>query len=264
MTEIQAQIIELLRQGNSYSTIQEELSVSSKTISATKKAFMESENSSNDWLSSAFLQHDPDPPPRVKNWETTNAALTNSTNFKPQKPKSTMSNYIDDVDDDEYDDDDVQITKLNIEKLRLKLEHEREMQKLEAVNEREGREYYLKEREIQLKRDEFEAIQGQKAEQMRSLLFRIKKLTQQCEDGEYTYDEVETMYDGAEVLLTDCEKYCFINQIKFEETESHTILSEIISTLSDFLDSTDEEESNDLEFDESLVEMISKATFRKF
>jgi endoglucanase Acf2 len=264
MTEIQAQIIEMLKEGMSYSTIQEELRVSSKTISATKKAFMETENSSNSRLFSTHFQKVPDPPPRQELWESTYNATSKADNFKPLKPKTTMTNYIDEVDDDEYDDDDEQITKLSLEKLRLKLEHEREMQKLDAVNEKEAREYYLKEREIQLKRDEFEAVKEKKAEEMRSLLFRLKKLTQQCEDGEYTYDEVETMYDGAEVLLTDCEKYCFINQIRFDETESHTILSGIISTFDEFLDNTDEGDSNDLEFDENLEEIISKATFRKF
>lgn len=263
MTNTEAQIIEMLKEGMSYSTIQEELRVSSKTISATKKAFMERENSSNDRLSSAFLQHEPDPPPRTGNWESINSFQQNSTNYQPPKTKKIMSNYNADVDDDDYEDEE-QVTKLSLEKLRLQLEHEREMQKLEAVNEKEDREYRLKEREIQLKRDEFEAVQEKKAEEMRSLLFRLKKLTQQCEDGEYTYDEVETMYDVAEVLLTDCEKYCFINQIRFDETESHTMLSMIISTFDEFLDSTDEEDSNDLEFDESLEEMIGKATFRKF
>lgn len=263
MTETEAQIIEMLNEGMSYTTIQEELKVSSKTISATKKAFMESENSSNDALSSTSFQKNPDPPPRPDLWEPTNHFKEKNNSFQPQKTQKAMSNYNDDVDDDDYNDDE-QVTKLSLEKLRLQLEHEREMQKLEAVNEKETREYRLKEREIQLKSDELEAIQGQKTEEMRSLLFRIKKLTQQCDDGEYAFEDVETMLDEAEEVLNDCEKYCFINQIKFEETESNTILSEIISTLSDFLESTDEEESNDLEFDESLEELISKATFRKF
>jgi len=42
------------------------------------------------------------------------------------------------------------------------------------------------------------------------------------------------------------------------------MLTEIIETLSDFLENTDEDDENDLEFDESLEELIGKATFRKF
>jgi len=42
------------------------------------------------------------------------------------------------------------------------------------------------------------------------------------------------------------------------------MLPEIISTLSDFTDSKDEDDSNDLEFDEDLEESISKVNFRKF
>jgi len=263
MTDIQARIIEMLNDGLSYSTIQEELKVSSKTVSAARKAFLESGNSSNDALSSVSFQKVPDPPPRLDYRESTFSTTKKSINFKPQNTKKTMSNYLDDVDDDEFQDDE-QVTKLSLEKYRLQLEYEREMQKLEANNDKEDREYRLKEREIQLKRDAFDALQAQKTEEMRSILYRIKKLTEQCEDGEYTYDEVETMLEKAEKILDACEQYCFINQLKFEETESHKILSSIISTLSDFLESTDENDSNDLAFDESLEEMISKATFRKF
>jgi len=263
MTEIQAQIIEMLRKGNSYSTIQEELCVSSKTISATKKAFLESENRSNDRLSSTFLQHEPDPPPWIGNRETINSSQQNSNNYQPKKTKKNMSNYNSVVDDDDFENEEP-VTRLSLEKLRLQLEHEREMQKLEAINDKEDREYRLKEREIQLKRDQFDAVQRQKSDEMRALLFRIKKLTEQCEDGEYSYEDVDSMHDDAAKLLSDCEKYCFINEIKFEESEYHTILSSIISTFEEFLDSTDEDDSNDLEFDEDLEESISKVNFRKF
>jgi hypothetical protein len=265
MTEIQAQIIEMLRQGNSYSTIQEELCVSSKTISATKKAFMGGENSSNDRLSSTFLQHDPDPPPRTGNWKTIDSSQQNLNNYQPKKTQKNMSNYNSVIDDDDYiDKEDEPVTKLSLEKLRLQLEHEREMQKLEAISDKEDREYRLREKEIQLNRDQFDAVQRQKSDEMRALLFRIKKLTEQCEDGEYSYEDVDSMHDDATELLSDCEKYCFINEIKFEESEYQTILSSIISTFEEFLDSTDEDDSNDLEFDEDLEESISKVNFRKF
>jgi hypothetical protein len=259
MTKTQAQIIQMLNEGSSYSVIQEELQVSSKTISATKKAIMESGESSNDRLSSTPFQRNPDPPPKPDNREPNNHFTGQNNFYQPQKTNKTMTNY-----NNKADDDDTQVSKIKLEKLRLQLEHDRETQKLEAISYKDNREYRLKEQEIQLKRDELEAIQIKKTDEKRTLLFRLKKLTQQCEDDEYTYEEVEAMLDEAEDLLPKIEEYCFINEIEFEDSESQLILYEIKETLDDFLESTDEGESNDLEFEESLLERISAATFQKF
>jgi len=263
MTETQARIIEMLNEGMSYSTIQEELSVSSKTISATRKAFLESENSSKDGLSSTFLDQNPDPPPQPVQWENNNTMREINNNFKTQKPKQIMTNYNENFDNEEYDDNEP-VSKLSLDKYRLQLEHEREMAKLEALSVKEEREQCHKDEELQLKRAELALIQQKKNEEMRSLLFRLKKLTDQCEDGEYDYEEVESMNDEAEKLLSDIEKYCFVNELTFEGTESQKMLSMILTTFSEFLESTDDDESNDLEFEESLEEMISKTNFRKF
>jgi predicted RNase H-like nuclease (RuvC/YqgF family) len=263
MTDIQDQIIEMLKQGVSYSTIQEELKVSSKTISAAKKSFLESRKSRTNVLSGTSLNHFPVYPEKPENDFPESMQSEPAHYSNHLKPRKTMSNYNQNVYDNDFEENELG-AKISVEKLRLKLEHEREMRKLAALNEKESREFALREREIQIQRDKIEALQKQKDEEMRTLLFRIKQLTQRVQDGEYMYEEIEAFLDDTRKLSNDCEKFCFVNQIDFNGTDSHKMLSIIAENLNDFLENTDEDESNDLEFDEELDRMIGRATFRDF
>jgi len=263
MTDIQDQIIEMLKQGVSYSTIQEELKVSSKTISAVKKAYLESRNSRNTVLSSTSHNHFPDYQEKPENDFPESMQSEPVHQFNHLKPRKTMSNYNQNVNDNDFEESELG-AKISVEKLRLKLEHEREMRKIAILNEKESREFALREKEIQVHREQVEALQKQKDEEKRTLLFRIKQLTQQVQDGEYTYEEIEKFLEETQKLTNDCEKYCFVNQVNFSGTESQKILSMITENLNDFLENTDEEESNDLEFDEELDMLIDSATFRDF
>lgn len=263
MTDIQDQIIEMLKQGVSYSTIQEELKVSSKTISAVKKTFLESRNSRNTVLSSTSLNHFPDYPEKPEKDFPESMQSEPVHHFNHLKPRKTMSNYNQNVNDTDFEESELG-AKISVEKLRLKLEHEREMRKIAILNEKESREFALREKEIQVQQEQVEALQKQKDEEKRTLLFRIKQLTQRVQDDEYMYEEIEAFLDDTRKLSNDCEKFCFVNQIDFNGTDSQKMLSIIAENLNDFLENTDEEESNDLEFDEELDMLINSATFRDF
>jgi hypothetical protein len=261
MTEIEDQIFKLLVKGWSYTQIQEHLQVSSKTIAAVRKVYFPSTESTTDALSGNSNRHIADTPPLFSPSSTTVANTIKPNNYQPIKNKKPMADYEDEFEDE---DDDSSITKLGLEKYRLKLEHERELAKIEASSEKDSLELRLREDEMKIKRDEIDAIKQQKANEMRSLLFRTKKLSEQCIDDEYNYEEVETMLEEARKALSESEQYCFINQITYVGTESHSILSKMIVTLTDFLESTDEDESGDLEFDNSLERLISRTTFQSF
>ena len=247
MTEIDARIIDLLNKGWSYSQIQEELQVSSKTIAAARKAYFPVVESNNGELSSDTFQFLPQPPPNL-NENPLKQNQFKTTNQKIKK-MSTENEY--------YEDDDESTSKLELEKYRLKLAHELEMEKIQIAREDKEREHYLREQEI-----EKEKRKGE--EEKRSLLFRIKKVIDSCEDAEYSYEDAENLLEEARKVFYESEKYCFIIQITFQGSVSHTLLSKIISTLTDFLDGMDEDESGELEFDSAFRRQVSRFDFLSF
>lgn len=261
MNETQALIIEMLNMGMSYSAIQEELNVSSKTIAAARKVHFPTREITTDALSGNTFQKNPDPPPQSASQNTTFEDTNRSNNNQTPKSNTPMTDYNEDYNED---DNEGPITKLGLEKFKLQLEHERELARIEASSEKDEREIRLRENELQYKRDELDAIQQRKSDEKRTLLFRTKELAEQCIDDKYSHEEIETLLDDAEEVLSESERYCFINQITYAGTESHTILSRMIETLSKLLESTDEDESGDLEFENSLRRLISRTTFQTF
>lgn len=59
-------------------------------------------------------------------------------------------------------------------------------------------------------------------------------------------------------------QFCFINQITYAGSDSHSIITKMIVILNHFLENTDEDGSNDLEFDKSFQRLLSRATFQTF
>ncbi|HAO08484.1 MAG TPA: hypothetical protein DCQ50_16230 [Chryseobacterium sp.] len=248
MDEKNARIMDLLNKGWSYSQIQEELQVSSKTIAAARKAHYLIMESNTDVLSSETFQLQPKPPPEQ-----------NDNQFKPNLIKQNIqkNTKMNTENDDYYEEDDEITSKLELEKYRLKLAHELEMEKLQAAREDKEREYNI--RELELKRDNKKA-----EEDKRMVLFRIKKVIDSCEDAEYSFEEAENLLEEARKVLSESEQYCFINQITFQGSISQMLLNKIISTLIDFLDEMDEDDSADLEFDSAFRRQVSRANFQTF
>jgi len=246
MTEIDVQIIDLLNRGWSYSQIQDELQVSSKTIAAAKKAHFPIMESTTDVLSSDAPKQNLT---QQQMFNDTNLKIK-STNLFNQKTKKMNT------ENNDYDDDNIS-SKLELEKFRLKLAHELEMEKLQAAREDKEREHDLREQEIEKDKKKAE-------EDKRNLLYRIKILIDSCEDAEYEYEEAENLLDEARRVLTESEKYCFIHQITFQRSAIHSLLVKVISTLTDFLDGIDEDDSDDLEFDSAFRRQVGRTTFQSF
>lgn len=247
MTEIDAQIIDLLNKGWSYSQIQEELQVSSKTIAAARKAHFPITESSAGALSGGTFQLQPQSPPII----TESIFKPNQIKLTNQKTKKMST------ENDFYEDDEEITSQLELEKYRLKLAHELEMEKIQVAREDKEREHNLREQEIEKDKRKGE-------EEKRGLLFRIKKVIDSCEDAEFSYEDAENLLEEVRKVLSESEKYCFINQITFQGSVSHTLLSKVISTLTDFLDGMDEDDSDDLEFDSAFRRQVGRATFQSF
>ena len=255
MTEMEIQIINLLRKGWSYTQIQEHLQVSSKTIAAVKKANFPTTESTTDTLSRDSFQQYPKPPPPVS---------TIPVEFKPNinpKPKHNKMSTDDNFNDDE---DDGSTSKHEVDKLRLQLDHDLEMEKIQAAREQNEREFDLREQELELKREEIAALKRKLEEDKRGLLYRIKILVEDAEDGEYSFEDADTLLESAREVLSDCDQFCFINGITFQGTASHTLLNKLISTLDEFLEDMKEDDSKELEFDASFRRQLSRATFHGF
>jgi hypothetical protein len=254
MSEIETKILDLLNKGWSYSQIQDELQVSSKTIAAARKAHFPITESNTGALSGDTFQLQPNPPPVIS-----------ESPYKPKQLYRTIQKIKKMSTENEYFEDDDEISsQLELEKYRLKLAHELQLEKLQASKEDKEREHDLKEQELSIKRDELAKEQRKVADEKRDLLYRIKKVIDSCEDGEYSYEEADNLLEEARKVLSESEKYCFMNEITFQGSVSHTLLSKVIATLTDFLDGMDEDDSDDLEFDSAFRKQVSHATFQNF
>ena len=249
------EIILMLNSGKSYVEIQEALNVSSKTIAATKKAHFPSSESNKDALSRDSFQQYPKPPPPVSTIPIEIKPINNP--IKKNTKMSTRDEYCD-------NEDEQSTSKYDVEKFKIKLAHELEVQKLQLAREEKEREYDLREQEMELKRDELEAAKRKVEEQKRGLLFRIKKLFESCENGEYSYEDADSLLEEARKVLNDSEEYCFITGTTFQGTVSHSLLNKVISALNDFLEPMDEDDTEELEFDAAFRRQLNRATFQEF
>lgn len=253
MTEIENKIITLLKKGYTYSEIQEELQVSSKTIAAAKKVFLSMPESSNSKLSNDPFQNFP-----ARNEIVSTGNSESNLVFQTIKKTKNMST------EEDYDDEDEYTTKLEVEKYRLQLAHELELERIQVARDEKEREYDLKEKELEIRRMEVTAATTKVEEEQRSFLFRIKKLVESCEDGEYSYEEADEMLSDTRQLLSESEQFCHIHSITFQNTKSHSILLKLISILESFLEELDEDDSENLEFDNSFNRSVSRMSFTSF
>ena len=265
MNENENKILEMLQKGFSYAEIQESLQVSSKTIAAIKKAHFPLVKSAIDVLSSNTFP-ELSVPESVKKQAKIIESYPNDQPIKqfPKIQKRKTMNYY----DEDEDEDDTSLSQLEVEKLKLKLAHELEMKKLETMRDDRERELDLKEQELQLKKDELSVHSKKKEDEKRTLLFRIKKIAEACVDGEYSFDEADSLLTEAKQVLSQCDQYGFVNGVNFSVTDSHTLLTNIITTLEEFLDEFDDDDDDDvvgdLEFSHSQLKLFARMKFNSF
>jgi hypothetical protein len=269
MNENERQIIELLNSGRSYSDIQQILRVSSKTIASIKKkahfpstesgekaCFPSTESNWNSFFLDTF-QSNPNPPFEKLETKNNSISKTKLNNYMLTNKKQNFMNSDNDFYEDESDE---QVSKLDVEKYRLKLSHKLEMEKLQM--ERDHRESELK-----LKRDEFDYAKQKTQEAMRSLLYRAMKIIGNCIDGDYEYEDAENLLEDAKKTLNDCDQFCFVHKIGyFKGSDVGLLLNKAIKILGEFLDDFDQEEDGPepLEFEESFRRLEKNTSYHSF
>ena len=263
MHENEVRILEMLQEGFSYAKIQESLQVSSKTIAAIKKAHFPIAKSAINVLSNDTFHtlSNPEPVKRQAPIIDSYPYQQPNNHFSNTQKRKTMNHY-------DEDEEDTPLSQLEVAKLKLELAHELEMKKLETMREERERELDLKEQELQLKKDELSIHSNKKEDEKRTLLFRIKKIAEACVDGEYSFDEADSLLTEAKQVLSQCDQYCFVNGINFSVTDSHTLLTNIITTLEEFLDGFDDDDDEDvvgdLEFGHSHLKLFARMKFNSF
>jgi len=158
----------------------------------------------------------------------------------------------------------VAIARYELEEHRLELEHAREMAKLKVETENQQREADLREKELALKQDVIALENRKKEEAFRALLFRLKKLCDECETDDYSYSEVNEMLDKAIELEDELEKFSFINKMTFSDSESEDLLVYIIELLTNAVDDNDEDEMIKLRFSETFLKQRDNHDFNLF
>jgi hypothetical protein len=257
MTNTEARILNRLKAGLSYAQIQEELNVSSKTIAAVKKEYLPAMESNNDVLSdtSASQLSNYFPPEESRNAITENK-FPNNNYTQTDRKMATEKNF--------PESEKVVIAKFELEEHRLDLEHEREMTRLKAEIENQQREADFREKELSLKQYAIALEKHKKDEEFRTLLFRLKRLCDECETDEYSYSEVNDMLDKAIELEDELKKYAFINNITYADSESQNLLDYIIDLLSTAVDDDDEGDTVEIKCSDSFIKLRDKHDFDYF
>lgn len=242
MTQIEIQIVDLLKQGFKYAQIQERLNVSSKTIAATKKAYFsfgesntnfpdkETFQSRSDSLSADNASNNTDSAEKIE--ENNLFALKNQNIMNPNDGSFENS---------------TNNTNLELEKYKLQLSYEFEVKKFNAEREDKKRELDLLEQQLQLKRTEINSFKKIDPE-IQLLISQTKKIVYSCQDRAYTFFEINYLLNDLEKALKDCEEYCTTYNIEFRDSECQTILKKIESNLAEFINTFKPDKNGEMEY----------------
>lgn len=253
MSETEASILELLKDGWTYAQIQEELQVSSKTIAAVRKAYFPNAKSADITLSD--------------NSSHTKSQPIIHEGYSPPVENNPISNKLKTTKTMNRDfESDGRSSKDEIEKYRIQLEHKLELEKLHVSLREKEREFNLRARELEFKREELENMKRKIAQDKRALLLRIEEIVNSCEDREYDQSELELMLNDTNNLIAACKTFCSDRSIVFQGTSSKALLEKIVSELNEAIDLFDEEDDDviEIEFDSSFRKMAERKKYDPF
>lgn len=239
------EIIELLRQGKSYSYIQKIVQVSPSKIASVKKLHMEGGSELSETLNdtTTILPATTSVNTESSGTTTTNYLESQNNLINNLKNKLTMdANEI-------FEDDDLEV-------IKLKLAHDIAMKNLEKDNE----ELSLRKRELRLKEEIAFADKKKTEKQGKSLIFRFRKLVEKIEDGEWTHGEIDECVSKMTDLKDEIEKYCFENDIDSDDLSVLVILKRMELELEEVQDDDAYlDDTTDLEFGDEVLEMVERA-----
>jgi len=259
-TNIDLQILSMLREGYSYANIESELGVSSKTIAKVntiRKATERIESNDNkDFVPDSFQKQE-DSFPFQTNFSKKED--TNPENFQPesegphqpfQKPDNGKI-----FNEDNSSTQPKSEAEIELESLQINNKHELDLKQFGWKQEKEERELYLKEQDADIERQKLEAKRQENLkkidEKRKRFLLRFKDLAGQCKEGEWDYNELYDLLDEANILYNETREFCYQKSIPFDNTEYEKILGGICDSLENALE--DAEEGEEVFWDPGII-----------
>jgi hypothetical protein len=248
--EKEAKVIELLKNGKSFTYIQGQLHVSPSKITFLKRMYLSSDidicNSSDHGSSGDSGS------------SSAGSATTTSTESEDNRTNYSIINE-NESKNNEFSKSINQIknkmsnnknyygkSKSEVEKLKLQLDHKVALKKLAL--EKEALE--LKKSELQLKKSVFNNDQQKIEKEGKVLIFRFRKLMSKFKSGIWPFQQIIEYYNNAVSLNEEIEKYCFKEDIDIEGLKILTILNNVISAFEEYV-----EEINELEAENEKEDM---------
>ncbi len=262
MTNKEEKILELLREGKSYTSIQNILQVSPSKIAQIKKEYFtteELEYSTTDTTTFTTEEFENSTTDTTTFTTDSGSDVDSSSNIGSEIENNTIINpkkTINMTNDDIYNEDELDYSeRASLEKLKIKCAHEINLKRIE----RENKELELRSRELSLKEKNANIETNKMDKQAKALIFRFRKLVDGLVDEEWTIGELKELLEKATELKEKVESYCFENDIETEGLRIIFILERIEKEIEEFIeDDEDDEEPFDITF-ENLYEEIEEA-----
>ncbi len=149
---------------------------------------------------------------------------------------------------------------LELKKIELQLQHDREMKKLEQEEAR----IWLRERAAEEIKQEFEQVREKKTERAENISFKIRamasELLNKVEMDQWDSTEAEDLYEDAADLLDEFKEFCIKYNINFKDSAPFRFLKWLKEDIASWLDEVDEETEIDIEFSCQDIKKIERAT----
>ena len=221
------QIIELLKEGKSYTYIQEVLQVSPSKIAMIRKNLFSDSSSENISTSSSASSS-------VSNSDnfstTTDDNIENYDFLHDNKNNVTTKNK--NIENINFKKTTMENQNNDVEKLKLELNHNLELKKLELQQES----FDIQRRDLQIKKSIVD-LEKQKIEREgKTLIYKFRKLMLKYKKCTMTYLQLDDYVNNLNTLFEDIDEYCFKEDIDKEELIILSILNKTIDTFEDYLE----------------------------
>ncbi len=248
-----SQIIALLKEGKSYTQIQELLQVSPSKIAMIKRKYLTADNNNNESSSvsssdsssgsrittdsDSFIENDigieEDDNDSYINEDNSNN-IHHLKNLNMQTPQNTKkSNY--------YVKE-----RSEVEKLKLQLAHKIDLKNIALRKE----ELAIKRSDIQKEKYALDVDRRRIEREGKALIFRFRKLMGVFKSGLWSGQQIRVYYNNITTLRDEIEEYCFKDDIDIEGLKILMLLNKTINFFIDCLEKIKETENEDIEDDE--------------
>jgi len=248
---IEQQICNMLEDGASYSEIQASLGVSSKTIAKVSKNKKEPESNNGKVFHDEIPPYFPSESGEPAIYPASEKYFLNDEKMKTTPRFATES--------DNGNPESKYSIEMRLEELRLRQDHEYRLKQFEWNKEKEERELALKAQELRQKQDSLNLEHDKFNQKFKELHFRLKSLTNECEQGTWDYNDLISLNNRAEKLFDKSERFFAIHGIEFEKSLFRKILMNIINIVNDLTEENEGEDEVEWIFDEEFEEVLRSA-----